>query len=149
MKKYNSKNDLFQASDMELVCPKQMVWDEMEIVGERKRLCDGCDKVLVDVTGYTKEEVATLQKKDKGICVAVTNVLVATSLSVSTLCATEEADLNTSKEKIIQPVPIVELPPPVTLGLPALPTCDEGTVNLNAIKRFFGFEVDRSCYERD
>ena len=31
----------------------------------------------------------------------------------------------------------------------AMATCSRGTVTLNAIKRFFGFEPDRSCWERD
>ena len=162
-----SKKELFTQENIEVACPEKMVWDEMEIVGEGKRLCEGCDKVLVDVTGYTKEQVHELQRKDPSICVAVSNALIVSSLSLSLLSAggnleeLESVNINETNETIIevqeaQPIEeiIVEVgtpvePPPIEImmGVPARPTCSEGTANLNAIKRFFGFEVDRSCIE--
>jgi len=148
------KKALFKQEDIEVVCPQKMVWDEMEVVSEGKRLCEGCDKVLVDVTGYTKEQVHELQKKDPSVCVAVTNALLVSSLSFSLLSAGGDIENNLSSAYIIEPV-LVEIEPPVTLGLPAriikpsLPICNETTVCLNAIKRFFGFEEDTTCIEKE
>ena len=154
--KKENKKVLFTQENIEVVCPEKMVWDEMKIVGEGKRLCEGCDKVLVDVSGYSQEEVNELQRKDPSICVAVTNVLLVSSLSFSLLSA--EGSLvennksiateinNTFLGKVKAPV-LVDILPPVTLGVPARPICSAGIANLNTIKRFFGFKEDRSCVE--
>jgi hypothetical protein len=163
--KETKNKEVFTASNIDVVCPKKMVWDEMDVVGEGKRLCDGCDKVLIDVTNYTKEEVSELQKKDPSLCVAVTNVLVASTLSFSLLSAggdmeevnttvpTETNEVLVGQFVEMEPLPVIVSH--VTLGLPTRtllppqPICDEGTVNLNAIKRFFGFDADDSCREED
>jgi len=155
------KKTLFKQKDIEAVCPQKMVWDEMEVVGAGKRHCKGCDKVLVDVTGYTKEQVDELQKKDPSICVAVTNALLVSSLSFSLLSAggdSVEENRTTPIEinnivlgKVKVPI-IPEVEEIVAVGMPALPPqpiCTEGTANLNAIKRFFGFEEDKSCVEEE
>ena len=94
------KKKLFTENDIEVVCPQKMVWDEMGIVGERERLCEGCDKVLVDVTGYTKEEVYALQKKDPTICVAVSNTLLVSSLALS-LSACSSITVTPQKEESV------------------------------------------------
>jgi hypothetical protein len=152
MKKKTKNKEVFTASNIDVVCPKKMVWDEMDVVGEGKRLCNGCDKVLVDVTGYTKEEVSELQKKDPSLCVAVSNVLVVSTLSFSLLAAGGDIEeKNISIVPLQTEAPVVYVPPIITMGMPVfhLPKCDEGTVNLNAIKRFFGFDADESCREED
>ena len=152
--KIENSEELFTCNDIAVKCPKKMVWDEMETVGESKRHCEGCDEVLFDVTGYTKEEVHALQKKHGSICVAVSKVLVAGSLSMSLLAASGEVEMETVLEENqteVLALPVVFLPPTVELGLPVfpppVPECDEGTKNLNAIKRFFGFDADNSCRE--
>jgi len=151
-----NKKELFTSDDIALECPKKMVWDEMEVVGEGRRFCEGCDKTLFDVTGYGKEEVQALQKEHGNICVAVGKVLVASSLSLSLLAAggdigkveiesVVEAS-NIEVVGIIDPEPIPVVVEITMVGKPPLlPVCDDGTKNLNAIKRFFGFNVDRSC----
>ncbi len=166
MKKTKNK-ELFTVKDIAVACPEKMVWDEMDVVGEGKRLCEGCDKVLVDVTGYTKEEVEELQKKDPTICVAVGHALIASTLSFSLLSAGGDiGEINAtvpyevyeenalSEDTVIveavgSPVPPPEEVPHVVLGLPARPTCSTGTVILNNIKRFFGLKADTSCWEED
>jgi len=162
--KKENKQMLFTQKNIEVACPEKMVWDEMDIVGEGRRLCKGCDKVLVDVTGFSTEKVHELQRKDPSICVAVSNALIVSSLSFSLLSAGGNIDeiesINDTVIEIQEVYPIEEVavalgmpvePPPIVimLGVPARPTCSTGTANLNAIKRFFGFEGDRSCVERD
>ena len=152
------KKVLFKQKDIEVVCPEKMVWDEMEVVGEGKRLCEGCDKVLVDVTGYTIEEVHALQRKDPSICVAVTNALLVSSLSFSLLSAGGDigaVEINTNYDEIVNDMVIVEVGTPVSvappivvaLGMPVPPPiiiCEEGTERLNLV----GFENTMVCIEK-
>ena len=162
MKKQNS-SELFESQDIEVSCPQKMVWDEMDVVGDGRRHCEGCDKTLFDVTGYSKEEVETLQIKHGNICVGITNTLLVSSLSLSLLSAggdiseiENEKFSNESFVNIVEEIPklapntivMVGMPPPLP-PLPSLPLCDEGTQNLNMIKKFFGFEVDTSCRDRE
>lgn len=146
----NDKKDLFTSKDIKVACPKKMLWNEMEIVGERRRFCDGCDKVLFDVTGYSKNEVRELQQKHGSICVAVGSALLATTLSFSSLAAGGDV----VEPEQIYLVEEVVLDAPVEVGLPVMPKvilqeCDGGTKKLNAVKRFFGFEGDMSCRDSD
>ena len=170
MNSKTDKKELFTKDNIAVECPEKMVWDKMEVVGEGKRLCEGCDKVLVDVTGYTKEEVHALQKKDPTICVAVTNALLVSSLSFSLLSAggemepidtTAPIETNTSNGMFnetvvgivdmpisIKPPVIADVVPPVVLGLPVFPPepmCGEGTEELDIV----GFEDAIVCVEKE
>ena len=159
MQNKTDKKELFSQGDIGVVCPEKMVWDEMAVVGEGRRLCEGCDKVLVDVTGYTKEEVYELQKKDPSICVAVTNALLISSLSFSLLSAKEvntsiPTEMNITDDVIFNetvvgvvemPVPIKPPPIIVMLGSPVSPICSGGMEELDIV----GFEDSLVCIEKD
>jgi len=97
--KKEKKAELFSSQDIEVSCPQKMVWDEMDVVGDGRRHCEGCDKTLFDVTGYTKEEVAELQKKHGNICVAVTNTVIASSVALS-LAACSSPSVNVPKQEM-------------------------------------------------
>jgi len=97
--KKEKKAELFSTQDIEVSCPQKMVWDEMDVVGDGRRHCEGCDKTLFDVTGYTKEEVAELQKKHGNICVAVTNTVIASSVALS-LAACSSPSVNVPKQEM-------------------------------------------------
>jgi hypothetical protein len=102
MKKQN-RLELFKSEDIEVSCPKKMVWDEMDIVRDGRRHCEGCDKILFDVTGYSKQEVVELQKKHGNICVAVTNTVIASSVALSLAACSSTSVVVPKKEvKVVQ-----------------------------------------------
>ena len=71
----------FTQDDFSFICP--MKWEYMKAV-DKGRFCDKCEQTVIDVSDCSLDEVATMQRKDPAICVAIkTLATVATTTGVA------------------------------------------------------------------
>lgn len=69
----------FTQDDFSFICPMQ--WDDMQAV-DKGRFCDKCEQTVVDVSDCSLDDVATMQRKDPAICVAI-KTLATTGIALS------------------------------------------------------------------
>jgi len=75
------KKTKFTQDDFSFICP--MKWGNMKTV-DKGRFCDKCEQTVVDVSDCSLDEVATMQRKDPAVCVAIKTVaMVATTAGVA------------------------------------------------------------------